>query len=209
MASKEIIKRPVTNRVQPTAVRDRAVTLYSQGHAIPDIARGIGVNPSTVRRWCRSAGAAHGSALADAPPPTSPAEILNPAPSTENQFEPAGELLNGILEPTPVERLMTAEQIMAAIGEALEKPGDAAARYQAVMVAMGLNILKTSAAMPPVVKSIKDLDTLNNMIRTNLGLNTRGSGSGGLAINLNVLTRAGTGTVTVEAEEVRGDQDDD
>jgi hypothetical protein len=65
-------------------------------------------------------------------------------------------------------------------------------------------MLKTSAAMPPAVKTIKDLSTLNDIIRTNLGLNTKG-GSGGLSINLNVLTKEGKGKtadVVVEAETV-------
>jgi transposase-like protein len=173
--------------------------MYAHGHATPDIARAIGVNPSTVRRWVRAKGVKYGSALSVAPPPESLEEIKNPSKPAPTQTQVLDSAMN-----TPTQRLLNAEQIMAAIGEALERPGDAANRYQAVMVALGLNMLKTSAAMPPAVKTIKDLATLNDIIRTNLGLNAKG-GSGGLSINLNVLTKEGKGKtadVVVEAETV-------
>jgi hypothetical protein len=109
---------------------------------------------------------------------------------------------------TPTERLMNAEQIMGAIEAALQRPGDTADRYQAIMVALGLNILKTTAAMPPAVKNMRDLATLNEILRTNMGLNAKGAGSGGLAINLNVLTKGVKAEqVTVEAELADEDQD--
>jgi transposase-like protein len=186
-----------SGRIQPPIVRKRAVDLYSQGHAIPDIARSIGVNSSTVRRWCRATGTTHGGALVDAPAPETPAEILHPPVLFE-----APDSQNKDLEPTPVQRLLNAEQVMGAIEEAMAKPGDTADKYQAIIVALGLNMLKGVAAMPPAVKTVRDLATLNDMIRQNLGLNTKGSGGGALAINLNVLTK-GTpknGAVTVEAE---------
>lgn len=186
-----------TGRIQPPIVRKRAVDLYAQGHAIPDIARSIGVDSSTVRRWCRQTGTVHGGALASAPAPETPEEILNPpvvfvAPDASNED----------LEPSPVQRLLNAEQVMGAIEEAMSRPGDTADKYQSIIVALGLNMLKGVAAMPPAVKTIRDLATLNDMIRQNLGLNTKGSGGGALAINLNVLTKGSpkTGTVTVDAE---------
>ena len=188
-----------TGRIQPEAVRERTVQMYAQGHSTPDIARAIGVNPSTVRRWARAKGVLYGSALSSAPAPASLEEIKAPAAPEPTQTQVLDQAIS-----SPTQRLLNAEQIMAAIGEALERPGDAANRYQAVMVALGLNILKTSAAMPPAVKTLKDLDTLNNIIRTNLGLNNRGGGAGGLSINLNVLTKEGKTKpeVTVEAETV-------
>lgn len=189
---------PSKGRIQPEAVRKRALVLYAQGHSTPEIGKAIGVNPSTVRRWCRAAGVGYGSALSDAPAPKNPDEILNPVAEKDE----TSELLDGLMEQSPAQRLMNADQIVAAIGEALEKPGNAAARYQAVMSALGLNILKTTAMMPPAVKTMRDLATLNEIIRSNLGLNNRSGGGGSLAINLNVLTRAGTAGVTVDAETI-------
>jgi transposase-like protein len=188
-----------TGRIQPAVVRKRAVDLYTQGHAIPDIAKSIGVDSSTVRRWCRATGAVHGGALAHAPPPESPEEILNPAVVAVVQPEPH---INGDLDPSPVQRLLNAEQVMGAIEDAMARPGDTADKYQAIVVALGLNMLKGVAAMPPAVKTVRDLATLNDMIRQNLGLNTKGSGGGALAINLNVLTKGSpkTSGVTVDAE---------
>jgi hypothetical protein len=86
----------------------------------------------------------------------------------------------------------------------MSRPGDTADKYQAIIVALGLNMLKGVAAMPPAVKTVRDLATLNDMIRQNLGLNTKGSGGSALAINLNVLTRgvSKTSGVTVDAEFV-------
>jgi hypothetical protein len=191
--------KPKTGRIQPAIVRKRAVDLYTQGHAIPDIAKSIGVDSSTVRRWCRATGAVHGGALADALPPESPEEILNPAMVAIAQPEPH---INGDLDPSPVQRLLNAEQVMGAIEDAMARPGDTADKYQAIIVALGLNMLKGVAAMPPAVKTVRDLATLNDMIRQNLGLNTKGSGGGALAINLNVLTKGSpkTSGVTVDAE---------
>ena len=190
-----------TGRIQPAIVRKRSVDLYAQGHAIPDIARSIGVNSSTVRRWCRATGTVHGGALTAALPAGSPEEILNPAVVAVAAADPH---INGDLEPSPVQRLLNAEQVMGAIEDAMSRPGDTADKYQAIIVALGLNMLKGVAAMPPAIKTVRDLATLNDMIRQNLGLNTKGSGGGALAINLNVLTKGSSKTsgVVVDAEFV-------
>lgn len=181
---------PSKGRVQPPIVRQKALTLYAQGHAVPDIARNIGVDATTIRRWIKQNGVTHGGALGQvSEEPVAPVQL----PTTEDVL-------------TPTERLMNAEQVMAAIETALQRPGDTADRYQAIMVALGLNILKTTAAMPPAVKNMRDLATLNEILRTNMGLNAKGASGGGLAINLNVLTKgAKTEQVMVEAELVDSD----
>lgn len=193
----QLSSNPSKGRTQPPAVRARAIDLYQRGHATPEIAKAIGVNVSTVRRWCRTVGASHGSALSYAAPAASPAEILNPAVVAPR----AANLLDKLeTDLSPTQRLMNANDIMGAIEDAMNRPGDTADRYQAIMVALGLNVLKQSAAMPPPVKTIRDLATLNEIIRTNLGLNAKGGGSS-LAINLNVLTKqSGNSSVAVEAE---------
>lgn len=180
----KLSSNPSKGRVQPPIVRQKALTLYAQGHAVPDIARTIGVDATTIRRWVKQNGVTHGGALGQVEQEAAAA----PLPTVE-------EVL------TPTERLMNAEQVMVAIETALQRPGDTADRYQAIMVALGLNILKTTAAMPPAVKNMRDLATLNEILRTNMGLNAKGAASGGLAINLNVLTKsAKSEQVTVEAE---------
>lgn len=180
----KLSSNPSKGRVQPPIVRQKALTLYAQGHAVPDIARTIGVDATTIRRWVKQNGVTHGGALGQ----VEQEAAVAPLPTVE-------EVL------TPTERLMNAEQVMAAIETALQRPGDTADRYQAIMVALGLNILKTTAAMPPAVKNMRDLATLNEILRTNMGLNAKGAASGGLAINLNVLTKsAKSEQVTVEAE---------
>jgi transposase-like protein len=188
----KLSSNPSKGRVQPPIVRQKALDLYAKGHAVPDIARNIGVDATTIRRWVKQNGVTHGGALGQVEEqPTNPAVL----PSVEETL-------------TPTERLMNAEQIMGAIEAALQRPGDTADRYQAIMVALGLNILKTTAAMPPAVKNMRDLATLNEILRTNMGLNAKGAGSGGLAINLNVLTKGVKAEqVTVEAELADEDQD--
>jgi transposase-like protein len=188
----KLSSNPSKGRVQPPIVRQKALDLYAKGHAVPDIARNIGVDATTIRRWVKQNGVTHGGALGQVEEqPANPAVL----PSVEETL-------------TPTERLMNAEQIMGAIEAALQRPGDTADRYQAIMVALGLNILKTTAAMPPAVKNMRDLATLNEILRTNMGLNAKGAGSGGLAINLNVLTKGVKAEqVTVEAELADEDQD--
>jgi transposase-like protein len=188
----KLSSNPSKGRVQPPIVRQKALDLYAKGHAVPDIARNIGVDATTIRRWVKQNGVTHGGALGQVEEqPANPAVL----PSVEETL-------------TPTERLMNAEQIMGAIEAALQRPGDTADRYQAIVVALGLNILKTTAAMPPAVKNMRDLATLNEILRTNMGLNAKGAGSGGLAINLNVLTKGVKAEqVTVEAELADEDQD--
>jgi len=188
----KLSSNPSKGRVQPPIVRQKALDLYAKGHAVPDIARNIGVDATTIRRWVKQNGVTHGGALGQVEEqPANPAVL----PSVEETL-------------TPTERLMNAEQIMGAVEAALQRPGDTADRYQAIMVALGLNILKTTAAMPPAVKNMRDLATLNEILRTNMGLNAKGAGSGGLAINLNVLTKGVKAEqVTVEAELADEDQD--
>lgn len=186
----QLSSNPSKGRVQPPIVRQKALTLYANGHAVPDIARTIGVDATTVRRWVKQNGVTHGGALGQASEkPVAPVQL----PTTDDVL-------------TPTERLMNAEQVMAAIETALQRPGDTADRYQAIMVALGLNILKTTAAMPPAVKNMRDLATLNEILRTNMGLNAKGASGGGFAINLNVLTKgAKSEQVMVEAELVDSD----
>lgn len=188
----KLSSNPSKGRVQPPIVRQKALDLYAKGHAVPDIARNIGVDATTIRRWVKQNGVTHGGALGQVEEQPANPVIL---PSVEETL-------------TPTERLMNAEQIMGAIEAALQRPGDTADRYQAIVVALGLNILKTTAAMPPAVKNMRDLATLNEILRTNMGLNAKGAGSGGLAINLNVLTKGVKAEqVTVEAELADEDED--
>ena len=190
----KLSNNPSKGRVQPPIVRQKALDLYAKGHAVPDIARNIGVDATTIRRWVKQNGVTHGGALGQVEEPAANPVIL---PSVEETL-------------TPTERLMNAEQIMGAIEAALRRPGDTADRYQAIVVALGLNILKTTAAMPPAVKNMRDLATLNEILRTNMGLNAKGAGAGGLAINLNVLTKGVKAEhVTVEAELADEDEDED
>lgn len=188
----KLSSNPSKGRVQPPIVRQKALDLYAKGHAVPDIARNIGVDATTIRRWVKQNGVTHGGALGQVEEQPANPVIL---PSVEETL-------------TPTERLMNAEQIMGAIEAALQRPGDTADRYQAIVVALGLNILKTTAAMPPAVKNMRDLATLNEILRTNMGLNAKGAGSGGLAINLNVLTKGVKAEqITVEAELADEDED--
>jgi transposase-like protein len=196
---------------QPPAVRARAVDLFTKGHAMQEIAKAVGVDVSTIYRWCKAASAVHGSALVYAPPAQDVSEILNPVSfesiaKQEVQVSQAEKVLQELEQnETPTQRMMNATEIMGAIEEAMAKPGDTSDRYQAIMVAMGLNVLKQAAAMPPPVKTMRDLATLNDILRTNLGLNAKG-GAGGLAINLNILTKGGGlaknkgQTIVVDAE---------
>jgi hypothetical protein len=176
-----------------------------------EIAKAVGVDVSTIYRWCKAASAVHGSALVYAPPAQDVSEILNPVSfesiaKQEVQVSQAEKVLQELEQnETPTQRMMNATEIMGAIEEAMAKPGDTSDRYQAIMVAMGLNVLKQAAAMPPPVKTMRDLATLNDILRTNLGLNAKG-GAGGLAINLNILTKGGGlaknkgQTIVVDAE---------
>lgn len=176
-------------RFQPVAIRDRAMEMFANGHAIPDIARAIGVDPSTVRRWSYASGVTFGQALS--------------LPQIEEQKEDPF----AVLGESPTQRLLSAEGVTAAIQEAIDKPGDAAAKYQAAMVGLGLRMLKEVAAVPPQVRTIKDLSILNDVMRKSLGLTDR-VGGGKLAINLNVLTKSAR-SETVEAEVVNVDADED
>lgn len=182
----------------PPAVRARALELLAKGHSCPKIARVLNIDPTTVRRWSYQAGVRQGQDLSG--PVSSPEELYSqsvPQPEAPDPF--------AVLENTTGERLMNAEDVTAAIQAAIEKPGDAAAKYQAAMVGLGLRMLKDVAHFPPQVKSVKDLSILNDVMRKSLGLNDKVGGR--LAINLNVLTKASKGQ-TVEAQIVNEDEDD-
>lgn len=171
------------NRVYPPAIKRKAIKLLGQGHSALQIARELAVTAASVRRWAKAAGVEKGK-LSEQP-------ILH-----EDQFVLPMEQD----ERLPVVKALKEAQRSEEFRDQLAATSTPAEQYRAMVVANGVKMLDAAFKAPPVVKNMRDLKTLTEIVGDALGLSgKKGSGGGRLAIDLNVLTSPKVG-VTVDAQ---------
>jgi predicted transcriptional regulator len=169
----------MNDRVYPSAIKRKATKLLGQGHSAIHIAKELNVTAASVRRWAKEAGVSKGK-LAEAP-------LLHEFTLPMEQDERL-----------PVVKALKEAERREEYRDQLATASSAAEQYRAMVVANGVKMLDAAFKSPPVVKNMRDLKTLTEVVNDALGLSgKKNGGSGRLAIDLNVLTAK---NVTVEAE---------
>ena len=202
---------PTKNRSAKARLRERAIAMHQSGWTQIAIARELGVHDGTIRRWLRLVGV----------PPKKSRYEANPSLTPEDP-DPLATALAADLKFTcqDVAALARADerederQAIVEVAEQQASPGD---QYQAYIAAATIKHIRDSIPNLPPIRTIKDLDTADQIARRSLGLNAKGGGQGKLTIDISILNNTKTRPLKAslrnvqdaEFEDTSDDENDD
>jgi transposase-like protein len=163
----------------------KALRLHNEGWKHASIAREIGISTTTLRRWFRKAGVKP-KRVGGAHDPNEPVgpKVKDPVGDAIQR-----DLLNAATEAGALARGEAIEaenaQIDAASGKALT-PAD---QYQSYIATKGIQKIRDGIGNIPPPRTIKELETLDGIVRRSLGLDNKNSGGSGgsLRVDINIL----------------------
>ena len=183
-----------------------ALEMYEQQYKLVTIAKELGINVSTLRRWLRDAGAK----------PKKDPHANNPSLEEEEEKvedkDPLQATLDDNLEGKTDEAIREAklearieeDKNLMDIAQSQSSPAD---KYQSYMAASAIKLLRDSIKNLRGPRTVKELSELDQLIRRNLGLNAKtAGGSGKLQIDISILNNAkadrGDGAVKVNKNNI-------
>lgn len=169
------------NQLQKQELKRWALDLYNDGMPQVRIAHEIGISDSTLRRWLREMKI----------PPKKHRHEENKV--TEEDPDPVqkkltGELANTLNDSLKLEKGRQRKEEDIEIINHAEMQTSPAEKYQSYMSASAIKLLRDSLKIIRPAKTIRELDQLDQMIRRNLGLDSRGSAVGKVSIDVSILT---------------------
>jgi len=180
-----------------------ALEMYEQQYKLVTIAKELGINTSTLRRWLRDAGA-----QPKIDPHGSNPSLDDDEPEEEEVKDPLQKTLDDNLEGKTDEAIRVArmearveeDKNLMDVAQSQSTPSD---KYQSYMAASAIKILRDSIKNLRGPRTVRELSELDQLIRRNLGLNAKtAGGSGKLQIDISILNNAkadrGNGAVKIE-----------
>ena len=175
-----------------------ALKLHEQGYMQVSISRELDIHASTLRRWFREAGIKPLKKKPDEPKPedTDPLQSALDA-SLEKVTKEEAKI-------TKFEDRQKEEEDIMDLAEAQSSPAD---KYQTYVVSRSIKLLRDSMKNLRGPRTVKEFDILDQLIRRNLGLNSRnGAASGSMQIDISILnntkTDNGEGAVKITPKKV-------
>lgn len=174
-------------------IQERAVDLYNLDWKNSAIAKELDVHPATVRRWFKKRGI--------------PArkQGLVPTEKVEESGDKLAEDIENNLNNMTDEAILRAkhdarveeDESMLEIAESQSSPAE---KYQHYIAAAGIKLLRDSMKNLKGPKSVRELSELDQLIRRNLGLNSKtGGGASRMQIDISILNNKkadrGEGTI--------------
>ena len=160
------------------------------------IAKELGVHPGTVRRWLKKMGV----------PAKKNGLQPNELPVTDE--EPTDELADALenhLEFTTEEAIRRAghdarQEEDATILEIAERQSSPAEKYQHYAAATGIKLMRDGVKNLRPPKTVRELSELDQLVRRNLGLNSKSGGGGKMQIDISILnnTKADRGNGAIK-----------
>jgi transposase-like protein len=189
----------VAAKSKKSQLLQRAIELYNQDYKLNAISRELDIHSSTLRRWFRKEGIEaktnpHGSnPREDDPDPLKTAVDKNLEDITAESIKVASH-----------DARLAEDKTMMDIAEAQSSPAD---KYQSYVAAAGIKLLRDSMKNLRGPRTVKELSELDQLIRRNLGLNSRtGGGQSKMQIDISILndTKAdrGKGALKVKPKKV-------
>lgn len=171
----------------------RALELYAKDYTLVSISKELDVHTSTLRRWFREKGV---KSKADAK------ESSDHSEQSEEDLDPRKQQLSK--EERKLEEhdaRLTEEYLMNQVAEGQASPAEV---YQAYMAATALQLIRDGKKNFKAPRTPRELDTLDQIARRNLGLNAKsGGGSGKVQIDISILnnTKADRGKGAIPKNE--------
>jgi len=185
----------------------RALELYAKDYKIMAIARELGVHAGTVRRWFKRIGLPP-KRRAGTPLPKQVRDLVQYVDDTDADAEALKDNLDNYtgdaIRLAKQEARTVEDEQMMEIAEAQSSPAD---KYQHYIAAAGIKLLRDSMKNLKGPKSVRELSELDQLIRRNLGLNSKsGGGASNMRIDISILnnskTDRGNGTISKMKPEI-------
>jgi hypothetical protein len=185
----------------------RALELYAKDYKIMAIARELGVHAGTVRRWFKRIGLPP-KRRAGTPLPKQVRDLVQYVDDTDADAEDLKDNLDNYtgdaIRLAKQEARTVEDEQMMEIAEAQSSPAD---KYQHYIAAAGIKLLRDSMKNLKGPKSVRELSELDQLIRRNLGLNSKnGGGASNMRIDISILnnskTDRGNGTISKMKPEI-------
>lgn len=190
-----------------------ALEMYEQQYKLVTIAKELGINVSTLRRWLRDEGAKPKK------DPHANNPSLNEIEEVEENKDPLQSTLDDDLEGKTDEAIKEAklearideDKKLMEIAQSQSSPAE---KYQSYVAASAIKLLRDSIKNLRGPRTVKELSELDQLIRRNLGLNARtAGGSGKLQIDISILNNAkadrGDGAVKINKDKIIDVEPDD
>ena len=181
-------------------IQERAVELYNLDWKTSSIAKELGVHAGTVRRWFKKRGIpARKNGL-------EMSEKVEHEPVAQECQDKLGRDIEQNLENMTDEAVLRAkhdarmeeDQTMMEIADSQSSPAD---KYQHYIAAAGIKLLRDNMNNLKGPKTVRELSELDQLIRRNLGLNSKtgGGASSKMQIDISILNNKkadrGEGTI--------------
>jgi transposase-like protein len=173
-------------------IQDRAVELYNLDWKTTSIAKELDVHPATVRRWFKKRGVPARKQGLVAPEKTEPVDKLGE--DIENNLD---NMTDEAILRAKHDARVEEDESMLEIAESQSSPAD---KYQHYIAAAGIKLLRDSMKNLKGPKTVRELSELDQLIRRNLGLNSKtGGGASKMQIDISILNNKkadrGKGTI--------------
>jgi AraC-like DNA-binding protein len=184
----------------------RALELYAKDYKIMSIARELSVHPGTVRRWFKKVGLP--AKRRDAVKPPKEIDDVQYVDETDEDADALEDNLDNYtgdaIRLAKQEARTVEDEQMMEIAESQASPAD---KYQHYIAAAGIKLLRDSMKNLKGPKSVRELSELDQLIRRNLGLNSKsGGGASSMRIDISILNNAktdrGNGTISKMKPEI-------
>mgnify|MGYP003642309441 FL=1 len=181
-------------------LKRRALEMHNKNYRMNVIARELGVHAGTVRRWFKAAGLPPRKGGNVPHEPT----IENEPPTDQLAADIDEELLNmtdDAILCSQHDARKEEDHTMMEIAERQTTPAD---KYQHYIAAAGIKLLRDSVTHLRGPKTVRELSELDQLIRRNLGLNSKGGGASTMQIDISILnnTKADRGSGAISPKKV-------
>jgi len=181
-------------------IQERAVALYYADWKTSAIAKELGVHAGTVRRWFKKRGI----------PARKNGLVMSEKPQEiDTSTEPVEENLDNMTDEAVMRAKHDArieeDKAMMEIAEYQNSPAE---KYQHYAAAAGIRLLRDSMNNLRGPKTVREFSELDQLIRRNLGLNSKtgGGGSSKMQIDISILNnkkadRGGGAIIDIESND--------
>jgi hypothetical protein len=181
-------------------IQERAVALYNADWKTKAIAKELGVHSGTVRRWFKKRGM---------PARKNGLVMSDKAQEIDTSTEPVEENLENMTDEAVMrakhDARIAEEKSMLEIAECQTSPAD---KYQHYIAAAGIRLLRDHMKNLKGPKTVRELSELDQLIRRNLGLNSKTSGGSAskMQIDISILNnrkadRGGGAVIDIESND--------
>ena len=165
---------------------ERALDMYAKDYKMNAIAKELNVHTGTVRRWFKKIGIPARRKTFAQPKKAQPIlDRMSDDPLGDDIEENLENFTDQVIRVAKHEARIAEDSSMIEIAEAQSTPAD---KYQHYMAAAGIKLLRDSIKNLKGPKTVRELSELDQMIRRNLGLNSKsGGGTSKMHIDISIL----------------------